>query len=268
MKFIFVGGCGRSGTTMVQKLLTRHSKISGGPEFTFTKAIAELYKEMSHSFFLDYEKSYYDIHELRKKFQEFYSSYFKRVAQDKPEAIFISEKTPTNIRVAEILLELFPDSLFINVVRDGRDVLLSHQEVAARYRAKGEKYQEKAFTTPRISMLWNTCVDLYFKLKEKPELSARTHSLKFEELVRNPDSQLEDLFRFIGLEMEYQILHPKDKAMDLKSVNIDDVWYTRGLYDQDFNVSKIGRWKEQLSWQDKFISNRLMKNNLFRLGYS
>ena len=48
-KFICVGGCGRSGTTLVQKILLNHPQISGGPEFGYTAQIMDLYATMSNS---------------------------------------------------------------------------------------------------------------------------------------------------------------------------------------------------------------------------
>ena len=46
-RFLFVGGVERSGTSLVQRLLTAHSEVAGGPELQFTGQIADLHNRMS-----------------------------------------------------------------------------------------------------------------------------------------------------------------------------------------------------------------------------
>ena len=45
-KFIFVGGAGRSGTTMVQNVLDSHPDIIGGPQFRNIPDIIDLRKKL------------------------------------------------------------------------------------------------------------------------------------------------------------------------------------------------------------------------------
>ncbi len=82
IKFIFVGGCGRSGTTLVQKLLVSHSKIQGGREFGYSIDIFKLYKRMKDEFYLDIPPLrgafYYTTKEkLVNQYKSFYESFFE-----------------------------------------------------------------------------------------------------------------------------------------------------------------------------------------------
>lgn len=52
MKFVFIGGCGRSGSSLLQDLLYRHPEIAGGPEFNFTARILQLHGNMQKPFYL------------------------------------------------------------------------------------------------------------------------------------------------------------------------------------------------------------------------
>ncbi|HEY4797652.1 MAG TPA: sulfotransferase [Bacteroidia bacterium] len=266
MKFIFVGGCGRSGTTPVQKILSSHSRIVGGPEFDFTIDIMNLYDKMNSPFFLNRQKFFYNKDFLSGNIRSFYSSFFEMAFRRKPGAEFVSEKTPVNINVAETLLMLFPDSYFVNVIRDGRDVLVSHFEVNRRYKQKAQD-MGKGFSTQSICSIWNSAIDKYFSLKNNEMLSGRVFSVCYEQLVRNPNEEIKKLTAFLGLEFEAEMLHPEKILAQTNKIEMDDIWYTREQYEQPLNASKIGRWKKELTFIQRIEANHLMKENLRRLGY-
>ena len=86
-----------------------------------------LYQTMLHNQ-KDRHRDYYTKEQLAQIFREFYQSAFKGLLE-KPSATRISEKTPRNIFAAEHLLRLFPTAHYINLTRDGRDVVVSHLDV-------------------------------------------------------------------------------------------------------------------------------------------
>ena len=76
-RFVFVGGAGRSGTTMIQKYLLSHPEISGGPEFYHTRDVFKLYQK-----FYNHKEAlqvYMEDLDLENHFKDFYSSFFKRL---------------------------------------------------------------------------------------------------------------------------------------------------------------------------------------------
>lgn len=267
MRFVFIGGCGRSGTTLVQKILIAHSKIAGGPEFDFSGEIASLYKKMSspdqikrHSFFYNEEK-------VRTKFRNFYYSFFQDVLADKPGAIIISEKTPININSAHLLLEMFPDAFFINIIRDGRDVYLSHKEVAARYRNKGQHVNKDAFSVFGVARTWNRALYQYERLKNSA-VKDRVKNIHYEKLLHEPEAELRRLCSEIDVDFEPGMLDVSfvNKQADPNFLS-DGIWYSKENLSQDFDTRKIGRWKNELTEAEKIELSQLMNENLSNFGY-
>jgi protein-tyrosine sulfotransferase len=187
--------------------------------------------------------------------------------QNRESLVYISEKTPSNIQVADILLEVFPAALFINIFRDGRDVMLSHIDVKTRYALQGQPVRPEDYGARRISSIWNAAIDKFLQMLQHPYYSRRFFSIRYEELVSNPDGVLPKLFEFLDLELEPQVFHPEHLSAQQAGVVIDSVWYTHEMYHQGFNTSKIGRWKKELSMIDRMLCNVLMAENLKKLDY-
>ncbi|MFJ6393764.1 sulfotransferase family protein [Streptomyces sp. NPDC091972] len=266
MPFIFVGGSARSGTSLVQKLLVSHSAIAGGPEFDHTGAIVDLYRRMSEPWRLDRQAFYYTAGQLADGFRAFYEGFFTQVTERDPDAAFLSEKTPSNILAAETLLELWPDAVFVNVVRDGRDVVLSHLDVNRRYRARGERNPERD-TLLSVCRHWNACISAYFDLMARPDLSERVHHVVFEDLVTRPEDEVRRLFEFLGLKTEERQMHPENITEQEVGVVLEGAYFTQQLYRQPFNAAKTNRWRQEMNPLQKAAATRLMKSNLRRLGY-
>ncbi len=206
-RFIFVGGSGRSGTSLMQKLLCIHSRIGEGPEFDHLVPFMNIYEKMIQPWKLDRQSWYYQKDKLDENVRNFIYSLFKTLKVKFPEADIIAEKTPANIAVAESLLKLFPNSLFIHVIRDGRDVYASHKTVAKRLQ---KEHPENAkgwlsdFHLNIVSKRWNTNMNQGQRIVEyhDEEIRSRCLTIRYEELVSNFEKTIIGLCDFIGIEQE------------------------------------------------------------------
>lgn len=271
MRLIFVGGCERSGTSLVQKVLVSHSRVAGGPEFVFTGRIAELYRRMSANHPGPYAtrlEAFYDGDELAAAFRRFYAGFFRRLFERKTGAAYFCEKTPSNIYAAPQLLEIFPDSRFVHVVRDGRAVLASLRDVRKRFEAAGEAgYNRATFRSRHICARWNRAVDVHFELMADAELAGRVAGVKYEDLVREPERVLTGLFGFLDLDLEEKALAPESITAEEAGMPIDGFWYTDEMYNRGFDPGGIGRWKQSLPAPVRVLGSLLMAAGLRRLSY-
>lgn len=116
---ILIGGCGRSGTTLLLSILSAHPEICAVPHETnaFVKRPNRLYK--------------------------IYFYLLRKCLGSKKENRWM-EKTPRNIENVDRIFKKFDNKCkFINIVRDGRDVILSkHPLRADEYWVKEERWIE------------------------------------------------------------------------------------------------------------------------------
>ncbi|MGB3073833.1 MAG: sulfotransferase [Chitinophagales bacterium] len=228
MPFIFVVGNSRSGTTMMGRILSNHEKVHTFPELHFfeqmwsgkdkdkilsneesVKLAARLINISAAGYFAKKEpEKYFD--EAGKIIHEIPGSectslrIFAAVIQHeslKHGKQFPCDQTPQNVFYISEILEAFPDSYFINMVRDPRDVLLSQKRKWKRRFLGGSHatwYETiRAWTNYHpltISKLWNSAIRARDNVKDR-----RVMSVQFESLLKDPDKAIESICFFLQL---------------------------------------------------------------------
>ena len=178
---IFVIGSPRSGTTLLRLILDSHPRISCGEETHFLRDLESIVGRnwalvstygLSRDWWLDH---------IRTLYAEFQAEVLARA--DKARW---AEKDPTYTLHLPFIEELFPDAVYIHLLRDGHDVVASFRDrwgyAAAARAARTE---------------WARYVDAARELGRRlPE--ERFLELRYEELVADPATQGQRLFTFLG----------------------------------------------------------------------
>jgi hypothetical protein len=163
-----------------------------------------------------------------------------------------AEKTPRNLLCAVEIAEIHPRCVFINVVRDGRDVVSSVLEKkfwpvarSARYPATvgfaGEPVFDKAVD------YWNTLIDIG-RAQEARLGPQRWLNIRLEDIVREPQATLTRVCEFLRINADLQAV----EAM---------------IGNTQFTHSHENRWRTDLSPQQVDALTRVSESNLRYFGY-
>lgn len=259
---IFIGGVPRSGTSLVQKILDMHSQIYAGPEFDHLNELSKVYRNMKRGVENQRQVFYYDKKKLQENFGRLINDIF-RSKIEKEGVQFLSEKTPSNVLVFNELIELFPEAKFIFVVRDPRANINSFKNVASRASEFGDK-------VPVGNDLFNdlNLINQYiwagndFHLKH----GKSCHLLRYESLLKDPKTEIQNLCDFIGIPFELQMLDLGSKESDgSRLINSGNstvrAWSTVGMLEKNIDAANIDAWKRYLSKRDiGMIDNFFMLN--------
>ena len=113
---------------------------------------------------------------------------------------FPCDQTPQNVFYIREILEAFPETFFINMVRDPRDVLLSQKRKWKRRFLGGTHatwYETFRAWTNIIPLPSVSCGTPPFAPEQMRKI--RVKSVKFEELLKNPDGTIESICNHLGL---------------------------------------------------------------------
>ncbi|MEM7571065.1 MAG: sulfotransferase, partial [Pseudomonadota bacterium] len=152
--------------------------------------------------------------------------------------------------VAE-LARWFPDARFVHIVRDGRDVALSHQDYAfseGNYLEIAEQWSAQTLQAQRAAS----------------GIGERHLQITFEALVQAPEETLTKVCAHIGL--------PYDAAMLTYTQRVDAKIPAkrRGLWPEIGNSpqpSKTERWRQHMSNAARFVFEKHAADALQAFGY-
>lgn len=205
---ILVGGCRRSGTTLLLSLLSVHPDIYAVPYETtaFSPGCYGEQVDLGEAFYIDF---LYDHLQREDVALEEYERW--------------CEKSPMNVRFADRALDYFGDKArFLHIVRDGRDVITSrHPNAPDRY-----------FVPPAR---WVTDVSHGRRIED----DSRVLTIRYEDLVEDYLSVMRKICTFIGERFPEDALDAYPESAQFQE---SSAWFATA---REVNASSVGRWKEQ-----------------------
>lgn len=207
---VFLVGCPRSGTTLLQSMLMSHPRIESFPESKFfVRGFGGRWRWVVHEtlrgWYLWYllvrwlvENDYMTYEEAsnipvswsKARMIEVFRDMLDRLAMDSGKDIWV-EKTPRHLQVVEAISEYLPDAKFIHIVRDGRAVSASMYKLAHTNPETWGQYQSLEAVVQR----WNQCVhDTHQCVSEDHHVM-----VQYKRLVEAPEQELGSLAAFLEI---------------------------------------------------------------------
>lgn len=243
---IFVVGPPRSGTTLVMSILASHPRIASLQEETY--------------FFLRWNYTDFRLPDIPdSEMKEFISSarsyidLFDRIARftkDRQEKDFFLEKTPEHAIVLDLLLDKYPRSQFVAIIRDPRDGYLSARRNPELDNWTLENYCED----------WRQCTENVLTNSESPRLEF----FRYEDLCTDPDSVSRKMMSHVGLDLHSNQLDPDQYgAKTSLSGRKGHERLSRRISDDT-----VGRWKDEISQTDLRQIENICADEMDKLGYT
>ena len=225
-KPIFVLGFPRSGTTLVEQMVSAHPRISAGDELPlinemaclmpgmfgspllYPEALAELWMA-DHRDGLDKLRDYY-LHQVRQR------------EILKPGAVWLTDKMPLNETHLGLIALLFPTAPLVHVLRHPLDVVLS---VFATQLTHGFCCSYELETAARHYVLIMHLVEHY-----RREMALRYLPIRYEDMVDNQEATTRRLLDFIGEPFDERCLRFHENARYARTASYAQV--TEKLYDR------------------------------------
>ena len=184
-KPIFVLGMPRSGTTLVEQILSSHSQVYGAGELHYLSQNAGkiLNKEYNYVPY-NYED---EIIDLRKK----YHSSLK--IHNIKEPIFI-DKMPENFKFLEFIIHAFPEAKIINLNREPMAICWS---MFKQFFADGLYYSNHQENLGKYYKMYESLMEYW-----KKYYADRIYDLNYEALTENQEEETRKLLEYCELPWE------------------------------------------------------------------
>ncbi len=226
---VFVVGCPRSGTTLLQRMLDRHPELAVACDTHFIPRVLELvapeqleagargedvpltdklvFGALGYHRFARLGLETSDVlaaAESSSTYAQFVSELYVSLGRlhDKPLA---GEKTPNYVRWLPLLSGMFPHARFVHLIRDGRDVGLSSLEWATATKGPGKLDLWQREPVAVCALWWRWLVG-EGRAAGRLLGESRYAEVSYESLVQNPDRELRTICAFLELRYAPEML--------------------------------------------------------------
>ncbi len=257
---VVLGGCGRSGTTLLRMMLDSHRRVCCGPESSLFRRRAIEPDALADRFGLARE----DVRRIHRSATSriAFIEAFARLCMLAAGKQRWAEKTPRNIgRIGEIFRS-FPAARFVHVLRDGRDVACS-----LRTHPRNKVVDGKLVPTGTWKPIAG-CARRWVRDIESSRRwwgDPRLLTVRYEDLVLDPRPALERLMTFIGEEWdEGMMAHAAADSPFRDATRFAQSPEALGAV----STASLGRWQRDLDERDRRIFKRVAGPLLVELGYA
>ncbi|MGF1603306.1 MAG: sulfotransferase [Thermosynechococcaceae cyanobacterium] len=254
---IFIVGCPRSGTTLLQSFLTAHSEVESFPESQFflsldhnspllslmriasPKAKDRLSEFLSHIDSKETSETTVTHALFKQQYIRKFTLALDTLTKKNGKRVWL-EKSPRHLICIKEIERSVHKAKFIHIIRDGADVVASIYDAALKYPNTGwESYQD----IDQCVYLWTK----YKSISERYRYRPNHIIVHYESLVSDTRISLNRVCDFINIKYEEEILSSYKDSYK-KIVNKDELWksginsstisYNRNKFNEIFDRSQ------------------------------
>ncbi|MEN0039606.1 MAG: sulfotransferase [Cellvibrio sp.] len=225
---IFVVGMPRTGTTLVERILTNHHQVaSGGELHNFSIALKRQIKSTSREFI---DSAFVDIFPAidLSKLGEDYINTTDYLTGDKK---FLVDKLPLNILYAGLIAQALTKAKIVCLDRNPLDTIASNYRQLFSFQDSTFGYSLDLENAARYYVEFRRLVNL---LQEK--YASNFHLVNYEVLATNPDVEIRKLLQFCELDWDEACLHVEKNDKPVATASAVQVR-------KPISTSSIGQWR-------------------------
>jgi LPS sulfotransferase NodH len=250
---LFIIGTPRSGTTLLTRLLNAHPNILLTHESAFFLLLDLLIKEsragIEGSFF--YPQDYKEIFSsyIHDRAHDLLVGFYERIAEheQREDLSYWGDKHPHHDVCMDFLDELFPQARYIHILRDPRDSACSIAEM------NKSSFQDAL-------KIWKRIADGYANAMLFLD-GSQCMSIRYEDFVRDYEGGLQSILEWLGVDAHEAVWRY------LAKIRNKDIHRPDTITGKDFAAQAIGRWRRELSAEDRVWAMEYVGDYLERYGY-
>ncbi len=205
-KLIFIVGMPRSGTSLIEQILSSHSEVHGGGELVFLKNIIE--KKFLTNFISD-DKN--DLNFTKDIFNKAHDEYIYKISQiDNSSKAFI-DKSPLNFKYIGFIKNIFPDSKIINCNRNSLDICWSNFK---NYFGESLPFTNNLKDLANYYMMYEDLIKFWSK-----KFSDEIYQMHYNELINNPENEIKKMLNYCQLDWDANCLKHEKNTKTIKTAS-------------------------------------------------
>ena len=203
---IFILGMPRSGTSLVEQIISSHKEVYGAGEINILKKI---YNQITRNI-LSNEKEKNKLSEenlmlIREK-------YFDSFAHLSTDHNIITNKTPENFQYIGLIFSIFPNAKIIHLKRDPRAICWSIYK--SNWGGNGYRFSYNMDDLVKYYSLYSKLMDFWHK-----KFPGKIYDICYEDLTTNQEEETKKLLEYCELDWDENCLnfHKNKRAVKTSS---------------------------------------------------